>query len=382
VHLRWPFVGREAELDHVAQALASRQGVVLVGDAGVGKSRLLGEAVEQAAASGLRVLHVRATRSSGVRATGGVRPAAAGRERGRVAGPGAGGDPRPGACCPGHRRRPRPRRRVRGPGPPAGDPGRRAGPGHRAPRRGGPRRGRRALEGRAVRAARHRAPDPGRPRPAGGRGPGRPGRRPVPAPDVDPLAGQHPLRPRAARRRGGDRGAHGGRGHLDAHRTVHRSPAPARADRRPAPGRGGRRADRPRPAGPGRAAAARPAERDRRRREPRAPRGPGPAGGRRVGTGRRPAEPSPAGRRPARRAGLDPAAPAAAEARGGGVRLPAPGGGGRPIRPLADRRRARRVARGAADHGTPLRARRRPTGGVARPAGAGRARAGTRRPPR
>jgi len=64
VHLRWPFVGREAELDHVAQALASRQGVVLVGDAGVGKSRLLGEAVEQAAASGLRVLHVRATRSS------------------------------------------------------------------------------------------------------------------------------------------------------------------------------------------------------------------------------------------------------------------------------------------------------------------------------
>ena len=65
MHLRWPFVGREAELDHVAEALASRQGVVLVGDAGVGKSRLLGEAVEQAAASGLRVLHVRATRSSG-----------------------------------------------------------------------------------------------------------------------------------------------------------------------------------------------------------------------------------------------------------------------------------------------------------------------------
>jgi DNA-binding CsgD family transcriptional regulator len=74
VHLRWPFLGRESELDEVAQALATRQGVVLAGDAGVGKSRLLGEAVERAAASGLRVLHVRATRSSGVVPLGAFAP--------------------------------------------------------------------------------------------------------------------------------------------------------------------------------------------------------------------------------------------------------------------------------------------------------------------
>jgi DNA-binding CsgD family transcriptional regulator len=73
-HLRWPFVGRQAELEHVAQALATRRGVVLVGDAGVGKSRVLGEAVERAAASGLRVLHVRATRSSGVVPLGAFAP--------------------------------------------------------------------------------------------------------------------------------------------------------------------------------------------------------------------------------------------------------------------------------------------------------------------
>jgi len=74
VHLRWPFVGREPELDQVAQALATRRGVVLVGDAGVGKSRLLSEAVDRTAASGLRALHVRATRSSGVVPLGAFAP--------------------------------------------------------------------------------------------------------------------------------------------------------------------------------------------------------------------------------------------------------------------------------------------------------------------
>src|SRR5262245_52075960 len=74
VQLRWPFVGREAELDQVAAALATRQGVVLVGDAGVGKSRLLAEAIERSGAADLRVLRVRATRSSGVVPLGAFAP--------------------------------------------------------------------------------------------------------------------------------------------------------------------------------------------------------------------------------------------------------------------------------------------------------------------
>src|SRR5262245_43272488 len=74
VHLRWPFVGREPELEHVAQAIATRRGVVLAGDAGVGKSRLLAEAVEGTTASGLRALHVRATRSSAVMPLGAFAP--------------------------------------------------------------------------------------------------------------------------------------------------------------------------------------------------------------------------------------------------------------------------------------------------------------------
>ena len=64
VQLPWSFVGREPELDHVVDAISSR-GVVLVGDAGVGKTRLLAEAVERSEAAGRRVLVVRATRSSG-----------------------------------------------------------------------------------------------------------------------------------------------------------------------------------------------------------------------------------------------------------------------------------------------------------------------------
>jgi len=67
-------VGREPELDQVAQAMTTRQGVVLAGDAGVGKSRLLGEAVDRTAAKGLRSLYVRATRSSGVVPLGAFAP--------------------------------------------------------------------------------------------------------------------------------------------------------------------------------------------------------------------------------------------------------------------------------------------------------------------
>ena len=74
MHLRWPFVGRESELAHVAGALATRQGVVLVGEAGVGKSRLLAQAVDRAVAADTRVLKVRATRSSGVVPLGAFAP--------------------------------------------------------------------------------------------------------------------------------------------------------------------------------------------------------------------------------------------------------------------------------------------------------------------
>ena len=70
----WPFVGREAEVDHVTRALATRQGVVLAGEAGVGKTRLLAEAVERCTADGQRVLQVRATRSSGVVPLGAFAP--------------------------------------------------------------------------------------------------------------------------------------------------------------------------------------------------------------------------------------------------------------------------------------------------------------------
>jgi DNA-binding CsgD family transcriptional regulator len=86
VQLPWSFVGRECELDQVVGALSSRQGVVLVGDAGVGKTRLLSEVVEavEAAetaetvdgseAAGRRVLTVRATRSSGAVPLGAFAP--------------------------------------------------------------------------------------------------------------------------------------------------------------------------------------------------------------------------------------------------------------------------------------------------------------------
>lgn len=65
MHVPWSFVGREPELERVVGALAGGRGVVLVGDAGVGKTRLLGEAIERSEAGGRRVLTVRATRSSG-----------------------------------------------------------------------------------------------------------------------------------------------------------------------------------------------------------------------------------------------------------------------------------------------------------------------------
>jgi DNA-binding CsgD family transcriptional regulator len=74
VHLQSPFVGREPELGRVAAALAAGTGVVLAGEAGVGKTRLLAEAVGWCDAAGWRVLTVRATRSSTVLPLGAFAP--------------------------------------------------------------------------------------------------------------------------------------------------------------------------------------------------------------------------------------------------------------------------------------------------------------------
>src|SRR5215831_18447575 len=74
VQLRSPFVGRETELDYVAAAVASGQGVVVAGEAGIGKSRLLAEVVDRSVGAGLRVLNVRATRSSAVVPLGAFAP--------------------------------------------------------------------------------------------------------------------------------------------------------------------------------------------------------------------------------------------------------------------------------------------------------------------
>lgn len=61
----WPLVGRHHELEHIAAAReAGRAGVVLIGPAGVGKSRLARAAVAQARESGAQTSWVQATRSA------------------------------------------------------------------------------------------------------------------------------------------------------------------------------------------------------------------------------------------------------------------------------------------------------------------------------
>jgi DNA-binding CsgD family transcriptional regulator len=64
--MRWPFTGREAELRLVGEALSGRStsGVVIVGAAGVGKTRLAAEAAELAGAQRCAVEWVRASRSA------------------------------------------------------------------------------------------------------------------------------------------------------------------------------------------------------------------------------------------------------------------------------------------------------------------------------
>src|SRR6266511_3726872 len=60
----WPFVGRDEELRSIAATYreASVSGVVIVGDAGVGKTRLAREALARLAAPGRGAAWVTATR--------------------------------------------------------------------------------------------------------------------------------------------------------------------------------------------------------------------------------------------------------------------------------------------------------------------------------
>ena len=62
----WPLIGRDAELEAIAAARADADvsGVVVIADAGIGKSRLAREAFAQAEAAGAPVAWVQATRSA------------------------------------------------------------------------------------------------------------------------------------------------------------------------------------------------------------------------------------------------------------------------------------------------------------------------------
>ena len=62
----WPLVGRQAELEVLSAALADTRagGVVLAGEAGIGKTRLAREALARAEAAGLEVEWLAATRAA------------------------------------------------------------------------------------------------------------------------------------------------------------------------------------------------------------------------------------------------------------------------------------------------------------------------------
>jgi DNA-binding CsgD family transcriptional regulator/tetratricopeptide (TPR) repeat protein len=62
--VEWPLIGREADLDHALDLIDSGTGVAILGPAGVGKSRLLGEVVDLAQRRGLGVVHAIATDST------------------------------------------------------------------------------------------------------------------------------------------------------------------------------------------------------------------------------------------------------------------------------------------------------------------------------
>lgn len=62
--MEWPLVGREAELARSLRLIESGRGVALLGDAGVGKSRLLHELTNQVESSGVTVFRGIATEST------------------------------------------------------------------------------------------------------------------------------------------------------------------------------------------------------------------------------------------------------------------------------------------------------------------------------
>jgi DNA-binding CsgD family transcriptional regulator len=62
--MEWPLVGREAELAHSLSLIESGRGVALLGDAGVGKSRLLHELTNRVESSGVPVFRGIATEST------------------------------------------------------------------------------------------------------------------------------------------------------------------------------------------------------------------------------------------------------------------------------------------------------------------------------
>src|SRR5215467_13122345 len=70
----WPLVGRDAELASVRGALADGRGAVLSGPAGVGKSRLLAEAVALASGPDTVAVTVRASRSAAALPLGAFAP--------------------------------------------------------------------------------------------------------------------------------------------------------------------------------------------------------------------------------------------------------------------------------------------------------------------
>ena len=64
--VRWPLVGRRSELEVLSAVLADTPagGVVLAGEAGVGKTRLAREALARAEAAGWEVVWLAATRAA------------------------------------------------------------------------------------------------------------------------------------------------------------------------------------------------------------------------------------------------------------------------------------------------------------------------------
>ena len=131
MHLRWPFVGRESGARPGRGGAGDPPGRRARGRRGVGKSRLLTEAVDRTLATGLRASYGAGDPVVGRRAPRRLRPAAAGRRRRRVPGRAAEAILARSAVVAiddAHALD----EASAAPGPPARDPGRRTGAGDRA----------------------------------------------------------------------------------------------------------------------------------------------------------------------------------------------------------------------------------------------------------